>query len=215
MGLPFSIDQFLDVFRLYNEAVWPAQTILVILAVSAVLVAYNQRFARAPGGILALLWFWMGAVYHFGFFRSINPAATLFAALFIAQAGIFAWYGFVRRTLVFERPRDRVHLAGLALMVFALLGYPLAGWFAGHQYPATPTFGLPCPTTIFTFGLLLLARRPLPRAVFVIPVLWSIIATTATVQLGMVEDFTLLPAAVIATGLAFRRARRGGELRLA
>ena len=215
MSLPFSIDQFLDVFRLYNEAVWPAQTILVILAVSAVLAAYSQRFTRAPAGILALLWLWMGAVYHFGFFRSINPAATLFAALFIIQAGVFAWYAFVRRTLAFERPRDRVHLAGLALMVFALLGYPLAGWFAGHQYPATPTFGLPCPTTIFTFGLLLLARRPLPRAVFVIPVLWSIIATTATVQLGMVEDFTLLPAAVIAAGLAFRRARRGGELRLA
>ena len=36
MRLPFTTDQFLDVLRRYNEAVWPAQWALLLLEVGAV-----------------------------------------------------------------------------------------------------------------------------------------------------------------------------------
>ena len=34
-----------------------------------------------------------GAAYHLALFRAINPAATLFGVLFIAQAALLAWWG--------------------------------------------------------------------------------------------------------------------------
>ena len=103
-------------------------------------------------------------------------------------------------------------LGGL-MIVFALVVYPSLGWMLGHRYPASPTFGLPCPTTLFTFGMLLWARPPLPRRVLVIPVLWSLVATSAAVQLGMMEDLSLPLAAIVATLVTFRNERRLGRLR--
>ena len=32
MDLPFTVEQFVDVFSQYNVAVWPAQTVLTALA---------------------------------------------------------------------------------------------------------------------------------------------------------------------------------------
>jgi hypothetical protein len=60
---------------------------------------------------------------------------------------------------------------GAALVAFALIVYPVLSRLLGHEYPAVPTFGLPCPTTIFTVGVLLFAKAALPRSVLVVPLL--------------------------------------------
>ena len=207
--MPFTIDDFLDVFRRYNEAVWPAQWILLILALVAVVAAFRvRRPTRAPLFILAGLWLWIGIVYHLVFFRSINPAAVLFGALFIVQAGVFVWLALRKPVTRFTVQRDTASLLGGLMIAFALVVYPSLGWLMGHRYPATPTFGLPCPTTLFTFGLLLWARPALPRRVLIIPVLWSVVATVAAFQLGMVEDFGLPLVAIIASAVALRSERR-------
>ena len=200
MDIPFTIDEFLDVFRRYNEAVWPAQWILVILAVAAAGAALRGH-ARAPLLILSFLWLWIGIVYHFAFFRSINPAAVVFGALFVVQAGIFGWLAFRKPVTHFDVQRDLPSVLGGLMIAFSLIIYPSLGMLAGHRYPAAPTFGLPCPTTLFTTGLLLWAIPTLPRPVFIIPVLWSLIGTSAALQLGMVEDLSLAAAAVITTAL--------------
>jgi len=214
--MPFTIDDFLDVFRRYNEAVWPAQWILVILAVVAVVAAFRaRRLTSAPAVILAVLWLWVGIVYHLAFFRAINPAAVVFGGLFIVQAGVFLWLALRKPAIRFTVRRDAAGLLGGLMIVFALIIYPSLGWLVGHRYPAAPTFGLPCPTTVFTFGLLLWALPALPRRVLIIPVLWSLVATLAAFQLGMVEDFSLSIAALLASGVALRRERRAERLRLA
>jgi len=212
--MPFTIDDFLDVFRRYNEAVWPAQWILVILAVVAVLAASRaRRLTSAPAVILAVLWLWVGIAYHLAFFRVINPAAVAFGALFIVQAGVFAWLALRKPAIRFTARRDAAGMLGGLMVVFALLIYPTLGWLAGHRYPAAPTFGLPCPTTVFTFGLLLWAKPALPRRVLVIPVLWSAVATVAAFQLGMVEDLSLPFAAIVASAVLLRSERRVARLR--
>jgi hypothetical protein len=62
-----------------------------------------------------------------------------------------------------------------------------------------PTFGAPCPITIFTVGMLLLTVSPVPRSVFVAPAVWGLIGgSSATFQLGVYEDAGLLIAGVIA-----------------
>jgi hypothetical protein len=69
-------------------------------------------------------------------------------------------------------------LGGL-FVVYALVVYPLLGAALGHRFPAAPTFGLPCPTTLFTVGLLAFLRRPFPASVLVIPALWTVVGTSA------------------------------------
>jgi hypothetical protein len=198
MALPFSRDEFFAVFARYNDAIWPMQLVLAAIGVACVVAAFVRPWERAIAWALAALWTWMAVAYHFAFFTRINPAAWLFGALFLAAACLFAVHA-VRSPLQFGATGAR-RLAGLALVAYALIGYPLLGWLAGQVYPRAPTFGLPCPTTIFTLGLLLLARTPVPRTLFLVPWLWSAIGTFAAIDLGVIEDYGL-PVAAIATGL--------------
>jgi len=69
----------------------------------------------------------------------------------------------------------------------------------GHVYPLAPTFGLPCPTTIFTFGILLMSVGRLPYVILIIPVLWSVIGSFAIVSFGIKEDAGLLVAGLFTT----------------
>lgn len=207
MRLPFDTTQFFAVFARYNVAVWPAPIVLATLALGAAVLAApgRERSGRAASGILALLWMWMGAVYHLGFFRSINPAATAFAALFLAQGIAFASTGALRGTFGFRFRADRTGWTGAALMAFALAGYPLLADALGQRYPMTPTFGLPCPTTIFTLGLLLWAEPAPPAWILVVPLAWSALGVSAALQLGVYEDLSLLAAGVVSGGLMLAR----------
>lgn len=209
MRIPFTAAQFFDVFRAYNEAVWPMQLLLLAAALAAVALAFSARPRAAQGvsGILAALWLWMGAVYHILFFREINSAAALFGALFIGQGALFAWVAWSAR-LHFEVGRDVRGVAGAALIGYALLVYPILGFVGGRVYPAAPTFGLPCPTTIFTLGLMLWARAPVPRLILVVPLLWAVVGTSAALQLGVPEDFGLLGAGILAMSILRPRRRQ-------
>ena len=67
--------------------------------------------------------------------------------------------------------------------------------------------GLPCPTTIFTFGMLLLADRKLSFGILIIPLLWSVIGLSAAISLGMYEDIGLIVSAVAVVLLQLRRSK--------
>lgn len=56
-------------------------------------------------------------------------------------------------------------------------------------------FGVtPCPTVIFTFGVLLLAKPRLPFWLFVIPAVWAVIGGSAAILLDVREDWMLFGA---------------------
>ena len=55
----------------------------------------------------------------------------------------------------------------------------------------SPTFGLPCPTTIFTIGILGLSIRPIPLRVIIVPIVWSIIGVQAAFLLNIWPDLVL------------------------
>jgi hypothetical protein len=146
----------------------------------------------------------MGAVYHIGFFAAINPAAWLFGALFLLEALILAGTGAIRGGLGFRRRGGARGWTGAALVVYALAAYPATGYALGHRYPEAPTFGLPCPATIFTIGLLEFADET-PKAVWVVPLLWCAIGSVAAFQLGVIEDLALLAAGAVAGVRVFSR----------
>jgi hypothetical protein len=67
---------------------------------------------------------------------------------------------------------------------------------------------VPCPTTIFTFGLLLWTERAVPKYLLVIPLLWTVIGSSAAWLLGFWEDLGLLVAGILSGGMIVYRDRR-------
>ena len=205
--IPFTAEQFFDIFRLYNQTVWPAQPILIALALAAIVAIASKR--RQAGwlvsGILALFWLWLAVVYHFIFFTRINPAAYAFAAISLAGAAIFLWQGVIRRRLEYRMERNPRTYAGFALIVFSLVVYPAWSWLAGHMYPAMPTFGLPCPTTIFTIGILCFLKQPSPRSAAFVPVLWCFVGAQGAFLLDVPQDLGLIAAGMAGIALMLDR----------
>lgn len=214
MNLPFDRAEFFGVLRAYNEAFWPFQVVLMLAGFAAVAlaVAGGRAPGRAISAILAALWAWMGVVYHWMFFLPVNPAAGLFGALFLAGAALFAWEGVVRNRLQFDWALDLRCAAAFGLIAYALVVYPLAPLMLGRDVLELASFGLPCPTTVFTIGMLGLLGPPFPRVVFAVPVLWAVVGMQAAWLLGVYEDLGLAAAALLAAWFALSP---GHERRLA
>ncbi len=123
MGLPFTVEQFFDVFARYNVALWPAPVALTALAALCVLALFSRWRWRGVlvSAVLAVLWLW-----------------------------------------------------------------------------GTATFGLPCPTTLFTIGVLAWLEAPYPRSVLAVPMLWCLVGVQAAFLLDMPADLALAPAALTA-----------------
>jgi Family of unknown function (DUF6064) len=206
MNIPFTLEAFYGVFKAYNNAVWPMQFPLLALSVLAVVLLLRQRSYSnvAISIILALLWVWQALAYHLAFFITINPLAYGFAALFIAGAATFFWQGVVTKKLTFKITTGWRMWAGWSLIIFSLLLYPAWTYFSGHRYPAFPTFGLPCPTTLFTIGLLAFLVRPYPRSVFVVPVLWCFVGSQAAFVFDVQADLGLIVAGILGFVLTTR-----------
>lgn len=214
--MPFTTEQFLNVFYDYNNAIWPAQVIAYLLG--ALILALSLRRTIIGDKIinitLGIFWIWMGAVYHLLFFSTINKLAFLFALLFIIQGLSFLFLGFTSKNLRYQIRNNNFGLTGFFLVAYAMIIYPIFGYFLGHSYPHIPVFGVaPCPTTIFTFGVLLWTQRKISGWLVVIPTIWSVIGLTAAIKLGMVEDFGLIVAAVISITLLGYRAYIGEKIK--
>ncbi len=202
MALPFTIDDFLSVFMRYNLSIWPVQVAIYVAAATIVgwLLWHPSRTGSlALTALLAFCWVLMGAGYHLGFFRAISGVALPAGVLFTLTGLGFAWIT-ARGSFSFGWRRDAWAVIGLILVLYAMVGYPLAGLAVGHHYPRSPVFGVaPCPTTIFTFGVLLLATSRVPGWLLVVPAIWSLFAASAAVLLGMTEDLLLPVAGVVGT----------------
>ena len=210
MNLPFSTEQFLEVFRDYNTAIWPAQIAAYLLGLVAVAVVALRRGKSGwiVGGILAAFWIWTGIVYHLMFFAQINEAAAVFGGLFVLQGAFFLFAGVLKPRLSFSMRLDGYGIAGAVLVTYALFVYPVIGYLLGHGYPFSPAFGVaPCPTAIFTFGILLWTRGRIRWWILVIPLLWSLVGFSAVVKLGILEDAGLIVAGVVSTSMLLYRNR--------
>ena len=207
MTLPFSLEQFLGVFGAYNRALWPAAALLWLASAAAVVLILRgaPKSSRAIALLLAVHWAWSGVAYHLMFFRDINPAASVFGVLFVLQATLFGWWAPRAPAAAFQLQRDIWSRLGVGLLLYAL-AYPGLGLLLGLTYPRMPTFGVPCPTTLFTVGALLIARASAPRALGLIPLAWTVIGGSAAFLLGMYADL-VLPASgvVLLLGMAQRR----------
>ena len=209
--IPFTSEVFLSLFEQYNGDIWPGQILAYALGllVIAAMVMPVPGSDRAASAVLAGFWLWNGAVYHLNYFATINFSAYAFSLLFIIQSALLIWTGVVRGRLAFRLRTDASGWCGIAFILIAMVIYPLTAHLLGHGWPQTALFGVaPCPTAIFTLGVLLLAHGRTPWHLMAIPLLWALIGGTAPFLLGIVEDLFLLAAGLIGAVMVGLRNRQ-------
>jgi Family of unknown function (DUF6064) len=208
--LPFTLEQFLNVFATYNKAIWPAQIAAYVLGAIAVaaLLEPGRASDRVVSAVLGLMWLCTGVLYHGIFFSSINKAAFAFGVLFVVEGAALLYAGIVRDGLRFASNYDFRAVIGVGFILYASLVYPLIGIATGHPWPVLPMFGVaPCPVTIFTFGLFLMTTRHFSYWLLVIPFVWSLIGGSAAILLDVRQDWLLLVSGLIAAPVIVVRDR--------
>lgn len=206
MNIPFSTEQFFQVIENYNSGTFPAQIIILILTAAAFMLIFSKMDIRSKviGSFLGLLWIWIGWVYHLAFFTAINPAAHGFGGLFITQGLLILLYTYRNRLLFIYKPEIKDY-TGILLIIFGLIIYPAISYFNEGTWLKTISMGLPCPSTILTFGFFLLTAGKFPVILLVIPSLWSILGLSATMNFGVYQDVMLIVSAIIADAVLVRK----------
>ena len=201
-----------ELFARYNTAVWPGHLVAYTAGVGALVLLVwrpGATASRTVSGLLAVAWLWLGVVFHGFYATDLDPVlGGAYAVAFIAQAVLLFRAGVLHDDLAFTTGRGSAAVAGWASLAYAVVIYPLIGIGLGHGYPEAPLLGMaPCPTTIATFGLLLLARPPLPRHLLPIPVLWAVLGPLGAVPQGMIEDTGLFAVGMLAVTVIVVRDR--------
>src|SRR5688500_3665210 len=120
MNLPFTVEAFSQLFKKYNESVFPLQLFFYLLAIATIFfvvkrIAWTDRIINS---ILTFFWLWMGIVYHLLFFTTINRAAYLFGSIFIVQAILFFYFGVIKQKLTYSLSNVRLAIAGAIIVTF-------------------------------------------------------------------------------------------------
>ena len=203
-----TLDMLLSTFEKYNLDIWPIQILAYLLGIAALFFAIKrtQYSGRIVTGILAFLWLWTAVGFFFLYFGPVYNLAYAFGGLFLIQ-GILFLADVVRPRFSFGFKGDVYSIIGILFSVYAMIGYPVVGYFLGHKYPQSPPFGLtPCPTAAFTFGLFLLTDKKVPKLFLLIPLLWAL-SGVMPVSVGILEDIGMIVSGVLGTALILYRDR--------
>jgi hypothetical protein len=180
--------------------VFPSQIIILLFAIIVLsFIQIRPTFKdQAIGFFLGFLWIWTGAVYHIIFFSSINRAAFVFGGVSIMQGALIFINAYSKDRLIFIFQQNVKNYVGYFFILFAVIIYPLIGYYTEGMFVRTISLGLPCPSTIFTFGVFMLTPDRVPKYLLVIPSLWAILGLSAAIHFGIYQDFMMVIAAITA-----------------
>lgn len=200
MKIPFTTEQFFEVIEKYNLGVFPVQLIVVLLSIISIILLHSKKESKNKviGGFLGILWLWIGIAYHLAFFTAINKAAYVFGGLFVVQGIFFLIETFSRKKLEFEFNGKLLDYIAYFFIIFGIIFYPILIFLLENSLETTITLGLPCPSTILTFGFLMLTSSKLSKYLLIIPALWTIVGTSAAINFGVYPDYLMPVSALIA-----------------
>jgi len=200
MKIPFTTEQFFNVFENYNLTIFPVQIIILLLGFAGLFFLHSKETYKNKiiGISLGFLWIWIGVVYHLIFFAKINETASVFGGIFILQGILIVINTFINDKLTFTFESKLKDYIGYFFILFGLIIYPFIGYYTEGSISRTISLGLPCPSTIFTLGFFLLTNDKFPKYLLIIPTLWAILGMSAAIQFGVYQDFMLIFAALIA-----------------
>ena len=149
--LPYTAEVLDSLLARYNAAIVPlsAAAVLIAVAVLGHAVRPVRGGDRTASLFLAAAWAWVGIVFHLRYAATIDFMATLYGGFFVAQTVLLLWAGVVRKQLVYRVGDHTAGRIGCGLAVFAIVGYPLLGLLAGHDWASLPWVGAaPDPTVL-------------------------------------------------------------------
>jgi len=200
LKIPFTTEQFFEIIEKYNHALFPAQLIVILLGILSLILLHSKKGSKNKliGGFLGILWIWIGIAYHFAFFTEINKAAYVFGGFFVLQGLFFLIETFSRSKLEFEFNGKTIDYIAYFFIIFGLAIYPILLFYLENSLETTITLGLPCPSTILTFGFLMLSSSKLSRYLLIIPALWAIVGISAAIEFKVYPDYLMPVSALIA-----------------
>jgi hypothetical protein len=193
--------QLLDSLAAYNLQIWPVQIIAYLLGTAVLFLAVRKisLSRRAIPAVLATFWLWVALFFWLSSGVRGYAPGYIFAAIFLIQCFLFLIYTW-KPQLSFGLSKNASSLAGIVFVLYALIGYPVVSALAGHIYPRISPFGLtPGPVVIFTFGLLLLVERKVPRVLLVIPFFYTL-SGFLWVSIGIWEDIGMIAGGLLGAG---------------
>jgi hypothetical protein len=205
----FILEDFLTVLEHYNLSIWPLQIFAFLLGIVALLfsikrIKYSNKIVLV---ILSLYWFWNGIVFCPIFWAPTYKFAYLFGVLCIIQGFLFL-VDIFKSNISINFRANSISIIGILFIIYAMVGYQLFGHFLGHVYPRFFPFGLvPCPTTIFTFGLFLMTDKKFPKYYLIVPFIIAMGGFLAVYK-GILEDIGLIIAGLLGIYLILKRDRR-------
>lgn len=183
--LMFSPRIYWRLFASINEAFWPAQPLLLGLALAWLARARAMRLAAAGLAVASALVAW---AFLWQRFTPINWPAQYFALAFVVQAAVLAALaigGVLRASSRAARRR-----AGIVLIGWAVLGQPWLAPAFGRPWSQAEVFGLaPDPTAIAVLGWWLMveadgAARLSLRTIALVSALWLAAAAALLATMG-------------------------------
>lgn len=176
--IPFTAEVYFRLIERVSETWWPLHLLTLCIGLSAAALAWTGR-ARAAGGLLAAAMAWVGVVFLFGEYAQLNWAGTWFGWAFVAAAALLLLFSTMQSRSAKSGPRISIPgLAGLALVVLGVPGYPLIAPLAGLGWSHAETFGIhPDPTAVAALGIALIMLRGYRIwLVAVVPALWCLVS---------------------------------------
>lgn len=199
--LMFAPRTYWRLFELQQEALWPAQPVLLVLA----LLFLASLWRRLPAGLragafgLGLAWAWIAWDFLWQRYAPINWAATGFAWGFaLMAAGLFALAS--RHPASTDSPWR--HRTGLGLVLWSLFAHPLLAFTSGRPWAQAEMIGLaPDPTAIATLGFLLCIEvRPRMLAWLLRggAMAWLVVSAATLATMGTLQSAVPLGAVLLA-----------------
>lgn len=206
--MSLTLEQLLGVFENYNLSLWPLPIFILVLGVAALFFTFiRKKYSdHILTGILSFLWLWTAVVFFLIYFGPVYDFAYLFGALFLIQ-GVLFLLAVLKPQFSFVFKNDAYSIVGILFIAYALLGYPVFGYFLGPTFPHLILLGFPCPIGVFTFGLFLMTEKSLPKRYLIIPFIWGI-SGFMPVSMGIFEDLGLIVAALLGTFLIVYRDKK-------
>ena len=204
--LSFSLEEFLLVLESYNLDIWPLQIIayvliLIILFVSLKPAKYSSKIILA---VLSFFWLFNGIVFCFIYWAPSHIFGYIFG-IFCTVQGLLFLYSLIRSDIIIAPPNKTYLLIGMLFFLYSMIGYQLFGYYLDHIYPKFFPVGLvPCPTTIFTLGLLIIINTKIPIKYIAIPLIISLGGLLAAYN-GIYEDIGLIILGAWGTILIIKR----------
>ena len=199
-------DQLIDVFAAYNSQIWPMQIVAYAFGIACLVLVFRKtRYSnQVISAVLAFFWLWVAFVFWLPSLLQGFTPALFFTIIFLIQ-GLLFLLNTIKPKLDFGMGKGIYPLGGWIFVLFALLGYPLIGALFGHTYPYMPPFGVsPCPLVTFTFGLTLLTKSKVPKALLVFPFLYALTGIL-WVAIGIIEDIGMIASGLFGLTLIWMR----------